>query len=60
MIKPPYMPEGRDYSPEPPRPLPPADMTPAQRASDAIRAKLKDHPPDVQRRVLEAANGRRR
>jgi hypothetical protein len=53
------MPQGRDYSPVPPRPLPPADMTKADRASDTIRERLKDHSPEVQRRVLDVANGRR-
>jgi hypothetical protein len=58
MIKPPYMPPGRDYSPEPPRPRPDA-TTPAKHISAAIREKLKDHPEEVRRRVLAVADGRR-
>jgi hypothetical protein len=35
-------------------------MTPARLASDAIREKLKDHPPEHRARVLDVADARRR
>jgi hypothetical protein len=57
----PYMMQGHDHAPVAPRGTEPsANMTPADRASDAILELLKNHGPETRQRVRDAAAGKPR